>query len=372
MRSKLLWNGFEVVPLIINLRTNVFFFFFACSVSFCFAFETDNFTLRYKPLAPADDSLDKVVNQVFQKVVEVANKEKIGCSEGVSQNKERSGHQKFRDLLQEAVAPRNVVGVFEDYVADNASWVSHILDFFKRDQNWKAPLKAKQSVPKHGLELRNSIYESSEGVSWILGSYGIAPSINLSGHYVGADKLGHFFDEGYDYYHRWSRIRNNKDMDEEFILDNGLSAESNTSGFLTTKIYSYADTAANYSGYLFWRSATEGVNPYFICRNNQWSQQRRFSWSDYVNASWDEAINCNKYGDATFTAAVTKNIQALEKKAVQQGRHWRYQCPVRPEDCASLSCMKYAKKLLHPNCFKEKKNSICSKILESKSRSGSQ
>lgn len=304
------------------------------------AYEVDNFTKRYQRLEPADAILDKKVNDVFAKVVEKANEENIGCSK-VSDDDKRTmdGHRKFRALLREAVAPGKVVGVFEDLVDGNGSWLTVVLK--------KAGVSSggDGNIPKHTVDLEKSVYGGEAQNKLILTAAGVNSSIRLGGEYIGADKLGHFFDQGFQYFKGWT-LNGSK----IWALQAGKSSEEGGFGKTTTGIMSYGDLAANYSGFQFWQSVTTGENPYFRCNNGQWSQVRKFAWADHVNPGWDEAINCNKYATKEMADSVRKNTKKLEDKG--EGR--RYVCPVDEVACAKLTKRPNASHYISPDCMKFK------------------
>ncbi len=90
----------------------------------------------------------------------------------------------------------------------------------------------------------------------------LGPTMLVSGVRIGSDKLGHFFHEGYQYY---KSIKGAIDSDEKFDPDTRNTwtgwdemkdfyhdAETGKQGTGTTGVYSFADLAANYSGYSFY------------------------------------------------------------------------------------------------------------------------
>lgn len=310
-----------------------------------FSYEVDNFTMRYSPLEPADEALDKLVNQAFGEVVEEANKQNVGCSKSDSDDKKtKDGHRLFRGILMNKVAPQgNDMGVFEK-IAEGGGKFSNSFD--KMKQNFGLTQKPKTpKIAKHEVPIENSIYGEGVSKKLILWAYEINSSIKLGNNYIGTDKLGHFFDQGYEYYKRWTLTSDMKD-----VFRMGARNENSQLGAKRTGVTSYADLAANYSGFLFWKNTTEGENPYFTCSAGVWKQNKDFHWRDHVTAAWDEAINCNKYESDEFQQAVEKNIKKLENKK-------KYTCPVDEEACQSLAKLWNAQRFLHPKCY-ELKNSM--------------
>jgi hypothetical protein len=165
---------------------------------------------------------------------------------------------------------------------------------------------------------------------------GTVPSLVLNGHYVGADKLGHFFDQGYDYY---EQVYVKHGDAREIIEKLGPADENGLNGMMGDGIRAYGDLAANFSGYLFWREVAQGSNPYFECKDGKYVRtKRRFDWSDYVNDGWDEGINCSE-----FNFLVRKSVDsALGKMGVK--------CPLKPEACQGIADLTCGYTFLSPAC----------------------
>ncbi|WP_413288860.1 hypothetical protein [Bdellovibrio sp. HCB337] len=187
---------------------------------------------------------------------------------------------------------------------------------------------------------------------------------------IGDDKLGHFLQMGYSMYFavRWKKDPNFPDIrnrfqrtaedlvgDYDFIrqskatnpidlmLDFSMFQENNEFGMIATMVRSYADITANYEGYYFWASLTEGENPYLRCSEGGWKRVRTFDWSAYINPGWDEAINCSDYDPAIHNK--------VQRQIAKRGYG---QCPISATACEQLTKyygQKVARKLLHPKCY---------------------
>ncbi|HAZ13121.1 MAG: hypothetical protein A2X86_10025 [Bdellovibrionales bacterium GWA2_49_15] len=139
---------------------------------------------------------------------------------------------------------------------------------------------------------------------------------------VGADKFGHFFTEGLVYYKRAFE----KKRGVQKVLDWGVRTEKGKFGLLTTATYSNADLVANYNGMTFWANLIEkkfqAPGPYFACDRGEWKKLKEFDWRNYVDAGFDEGINCNRY-----TERVGKKVKkALAQLEAQSGQS--FTCPV--------------------------------------------
>ncbi len=128
----------------------------------------------------------------------------------------------------------------------------------------------------------------------------LASLVRVNGQYVGADKFGHFFSEGWKFYRYHYEDRDDLDA----TLLRGALMEVSYYGSLATAVYSYADLVANFQGMRFW-NAVLGQHPDVLtgrrpaplvaCRSGHFQVVGTFDWRDYVDAAWDEAINCDDF-----------------------------------------------------------------------------
>ena len=149
----------------------------------------------------------------------------------------------------------------------------------------KLPNARNQSI-YHGLPIH---------ATRVAGLFGFGPTIKINGVFVGTDKIGHFFSQGRKFYGRYLRMG-----DEARAARRSITTEKGLFGQLTTGVYSNADLVANFEGYRFYRSLFHhGViadkAPIFRWHRGKPVKQRDFTWSDHVNAFWDEALNPNHY-----------------------------------------------------------------------------
>ena len=106
----------------------------------------------------------------------------------------------------------------------------------------------------------------------------LGPTMKVAGIYIGSDKLGHFFHEGYEYFKRVYNFLNNNDnlsVDDQSIWPSetdmsselGHKFEMGNQGVSTTGVYSFADLEANASGYSFYLDIFRDPNIKFNIRN---------------------------------------------------------------------------------------------------------
>lgn len=138
--------------------------------------------------------------------------------------------------------------------------------------------------------VKENVNAFSGGV-WLQEAFPILnPSIKVGGILIGSDKLGHFFQQGLEYYQKATAAGGSLESAKSY----GKGTEEGNYGLLTTGIYSNADLSANLSGYEFWTALVN--NP-----------SLKFDIKKYVTKSWNEEFNPNFYAD-TVAPSVWRNL----------------------------------------------------------------
>jgi hypothetical protein len=237
------------------------------------AYETDQFSHRLDPISDSTRLLDDKVNQTIQDIV--------------SNWKGPRDDRKFTDQVFHRIGGHH--------------WVDKI-------ERWamKSP-----EIGRLQTSRRKSIYQGIPiWATRFAGVFGVGPTIKVNGQLIGSDKLGHFLSQGRKFFRRYQATH-----DEAKAADQSAFTERAIFGQMTTGIYSNADLVANYEGYRFYRSLFEdnivGDKPAIVAwRDNQWKIQRPFTWADYVNPYWDEALNINHY-DRVLYPYIKEQLQAF-------------------------------------------------------------
>jgi hypothetical protein len=218
----------------------------------------------------------------------------------------------------------------------------------------------------YALPLNDSIYRDIdylEGFSLNLKE--LSDVVNLDGHLVGLDKIGHFFAQGWQYFDM-TRDDGKTLYD---VIAWGREKEAGLYGYTTTGIFSYADLVANLNGWRFWNKVLHKRDDplkgffgnlvdraYVSCdiqfmasiRNRKlvraWEYNAPFDISDYIDGAWDEGNNCNSYADPVIEAKVMARIRQVDPQ---------FSCPLSPGVCrdAAKKYGDYAKYILHPLCL---------------------
>ena len=218
----------------------------------------------------------------------------------------------------------------------------------------------------YSLLLNDSIYRDIDYVEgFSMNLKDLSDVVNINGHLIGLDKIGHFFAEGWQYFDLTTF--GNETLEE--AIQWGRKKETGLFGYTTTGIFSYADLVANLNGWRFWNRillrhddplkglvANYVTRPYVTCSIQfvesikqrkiikAWEHNTRFDLSDYIDGAWDEANNCNSYADPIIEHKVESRIKYVDPD---------YTCPLNPRHCldAQERYGYYAKYVLHPYCL---------------------
>ncbi len=316
-----------------------------------FAAEVDSVTPRGRMLADVRSDLNTLFNQRIREGVKRAN-----AQQETGPGNEYGGTTKHSACDEETLYTELRKALFQSFTA---SWglKGYALDTQLRE------LLAGKSI---ALPLEDSIYRDIdylEGAS--LNLKGLSHLVNLNGHLIGLDKLGHFFAEGWQYF----EISNEETQSLTHALAWGKQKEAGLFGSTTTGVFSFADLATNLDGWRFWNKVLlkkkdplknalgNLVNrPYISCDLQildsiwqlrlvrAWEINTRFDISDYANAAWDEGINCNHYATPAIEAKVQARIHEIAPN---------FSCPISIQACqqARSRYRVYANEVLHPRCF---------------------
>lgn len=126
-----------------------------------------------------------------------------------------------------------------------------------------------------GAENVNKFYKfQTLGVAHVVGSV-----VKIHGLCIGADKLGHFFDQGYDYFSA-TPPSGSKTADTANI---GRAMEIGQFGLAATGVFSNADQVANHAGMQFYKDLEKDPDKY------------KFSIKNYITDQWNEQSNPSFY-----------------------------------------------------------------------------
>lgn len=164
---------------------------------------------------------------------------------------------------------------------------------------------------KRHIEVKDSVFQDWsiwDGVGLgltMMASNGVTMSdiIRIGDKEVGVDKFEHMFGQGFNYF------KNNylKDNGEYSSVKKGIFREKFFLGGqkIGNGVFSYGDLSANFNGMRFWNhmlqkredvlGADYNIGPYISCVNDKWVKAKDLDFTNYIDDSMNESINCSKY-----------------------------------------------------------------------------
>ena len=311
-----------------------------------FAAEIDSVTPRKLKLDNSLTAINSIFKQRIQEGIQAANPKQDDIED--METEEFCDEKVLYKELRKAIFP-----------PFTESWG---LNGYALDRQLRG-LLAKKS---YALSLNDSIYRDISYLEGFSLKYkGLSDVVNINGHLIGLDKLGHFFSEGWEYF-ELTHIEGENIVQ---ALRWGKEKEAGKFGYTTTGIFSFADLVANFNGWRFWnkvllkkKDPIKGFianlfnRPYVDCKIQiissikhmkivkAWEYNNSFDFSDYIDGAWDEGNNCNSYEDPVIEEKVTQRIKNVNPD---------FSCPYIPEYCldAQEKYGYYAKHVLHPYCL---------------------
>jgi hypothetical protein len=149
------------------------------------------------------------------------------------------------------------------------------------------------------------------GLAWYIEN---APVIRIGQVLVGLDKVGHFLGQGWFYEREYQALRARTPHATESELFARVRAyghrlELGYQGLTGTGVYSYADLAANWQGFLFYRTLWDGPTPYLVAKDGHYRVARVFHILDYATDAWDEATNPSRPRSDRFFDKVARYLR---------------------------------------------------------------
>ena len=253
-----------------------------------YADEADNFTCRGRLTRDSMAALDGWVNARIAETIDRANKRgRARCDDTCLQRELQSSVGE--SVLRKTFVPQSAFG----------RWID-----------------AQKTLDRCHLKFRDTIYGARPyNHAWLWPFHGriiyVADSVRLGDHIVGLDKIDHFIREGLVHWETVDAARGDiaYSVAKEFGPPHRQFGwtEWGLKGMSLTGVLAYADVAAGYFGYRFWTDLLSFDGPESFIRydaaTSRYSQRRPFSFSAYVNAAWDESINCS-----TFDAKIGRDV----------------------------------------------------------------
>lgn len=283
-----------------------------------FALETDQFTVPDGPLADIGPELEvyvlarvwDVVQESNRRAVEHEREAKLGWSIWTGYHRSEAARYRSEDYLAKRVYEALAGGGLPEC----------------RIEQWAERHRFRAARPDSPalfwVSSDRSVYgEPLFGKPLLLVE--LSPTINVHGCYIGLDKLGHVFQQGYEYFQEYRQEEQDggdAGSAEARAVRLGVGQEEGLFGELLVGVYSNADLAANYAGLKFYLNLTRPVRvgqvilpPLLVRdRDGNWGLNPRRHGADpirlLVSDHFNEALNPCRYAPGLRTV-VRENLQ---------------------------------------------------------------
>ncbi len=298
---------------------------FLCQLAM--ASEIDSFSHRFdRVLEDSSAKINSVANNLIEEVIDKTNRNSNNCNEiYLYQNLRKEFHNHFFGHFNKFISFSNEIDRIQTTT----------------DKSIYSDFDAKDSIVL-------GIY--SKYVTNPLGSI-----INISGNYVGTDKFEHFAGTGYVYF--MSHYINQKTIGATMNIGN--NDENGILGALSTGVISYGDMSAEFNGMRFWNHILakqpdilgNNLGPYIKCESNKWIKTKNVDLAQYVDSSWDEALNCSMFRTQKMVDKVKKSLEKLEDVTGSS-----YTCPLDKQKILAIKAKygEYSKNIINTEGLKVK------------------
>ena len=253
------------------------------------ALETDQFTTPPRPLKDFGPALQAHVVERLSRIIEVANANRQILLRDAEMAPPGPIRQMLRDRADELISA--------DYIADRLSDdLSPGLPECVIEQ-WAVQNSAH---PDYQFAVRPSESIYGNFFQRPITLQELSPTINMFGVYIGTDKIGHFFQQGHEYY-RIYRDQEDQgvphDQAVHAAVKLGISQEHGLYGEGFVGVYSNADLAANFAGLHFYLNLTRPLElrgkvrpPILVVNNGRW-QFNPNAGSEFLSPFFSDHMN---------------------------------------------------------------------------------
>lgn len=263
------------------------------------ALETDQFTPPPKPLADLAPQFQQHLTAILQEVVAQTNIRHLDESRAAAETTSAFWRDNHGRKAAECLT--------EDYIAEALyDAVGHGLPECTIE-SWVVRSHFPQSPAKFDPSMGESIYGANQ-FGHPLTMQELSPTVNVFGVYFGTDKVGHLFQQGYEYFAAYRKAElNGADAKTALkaAVDVGIPQEKGWFGLLMVGVYSNGDLAANYAGLKLYLNLTRPVAiggrtlpPILIKRDDLWeiNPAAGRDWlRPFITEHFNEALNPSRY-----------------------------------------------------------------------------
>ncbi len=272
-------------------------------ISTCaFALETDQFDVPAKQLIDLGPVVSTKIAAELQRVIKHANATRAEELQLAATSPSRAWQKAHLDRACAAVSQPVLAKALYEAISGGSMYECRIESWLRDDRSTRPAFMLPMSVS-------DSIYGTDLFHRPLL-MLQLAPTIRLYDQYAGTDKVGHFAQEGYEYYRRYldARMEGRSEADAvKEAVNVGVDEEHGIFGEAIIGVYSNADLAANYSGFLFYRNLMEPIRigttelpPLIVWEGDHLKLTERASGNllkPFVTEHWNEAMNPCRYAD---------------------------------------------------------------------------
>jgi hypothetical protein len=263
------------------------------------ALETDQFTPPARPLADLGATVDAKIYADLQACVDDANARRAAALAQLPKAWTPRGRREAIERADAAVSPEALADALYDRLATGEVPRCKI-------EKWLEDKDSGRSAKLQNTGIRDSVYGGPFERPPLIVE--VSPTVNLYGQYVGVDKVGHFMQQGHEYFNSYRTVVTKGGSNEKAIaaaVDHGVGQEHGFYGEITVGVYSNADLAANLCGMLFYRNLMETVRvgnqtiePMLAWEGQKLVLTQRAKdgpTKPFITEHWSEAMNPCRY-----------------------------------------------------------------------------
>lgn len=235
------------------------------------AYETDQFTVSPQPLADIGEDLSTFIHTRLKEGVDEINRLRAELPHKIEVLKtEAARAEDFASAVQRLTQAEEQ----ERQLSTQAGQLEYLFQKYSLAITWndqrdgvfgiglsyaRYPNDLKNGNPvSYTPNKLNTIYSYSGFHRIISPSYFVfASTVNVFGVSMGVDKIGHLFNQGYEYAEAYEKHLKAGLSPREALrhaVTLGVEAEDGIFGMLVDGVYSNADLAANFAGFMFYRN----------------------------------------------------------------------------------------------------------------------
>jgi len=264
------------------------------------ALETDQFTVPSQALVDLGPEFEHQAAAGIQEAVDLANRNYRELIEKAGRAKSETSRTRYLKEAEQCLTDRYMaLRVYKALGADDGNGVERALSH----------VHVEHGQTHFYTPIDQSIYAGNP-MNLGIALFTLAPTVNFHGVYLGTDKIGHLFGEGFGAYEMFNKWRDSGSTPAEALkkaVDKGMGQEHGIFGEAVDGCYSHADLAADYAGMKFYFNLTQPVTiggrtypPILVMRNSAWQfnpDSSEYFMRPFISDHLNESFNpCHYLG----------------------------------------------------------------------------